>query len=58
MPSKGGVIRFNIELKVILQAVVVEKAHDGLRVVVVLMLGWLARLGLDQQLRKLPLDVS
>ncbi len=50
MAGKRGVVGLDIELEVLVQVVRLEEADARLRVVVVLVLHRLARLGLDQQL--------
>ena len=47
---KRRVVRLDVELEVLVEPVVLQEADHGLRVVVVLVLGRLARLGLDQEL--------
>src|SRR5580704_6505392 len=49
MAGQSRVIGFEVDLHLIEQAVFLQKAVDGCGVVVVLMLGRLLRLGLDQQ---------
>ena len=50
VPGQGGVVGLDVELEVVLQAVGLEKAQDRGRVKVVLVLGRLLGLGLDQKL--------
>ncbi len=46
---QSGVVRLDVELEVLVEAVVAEEAYDRGRVVVILVLGGLHRLGLDQE---------
>lgn len=54
MASQRRVVRFNVELEVVLQAVLVQESYDRHGVVVVLVFGRLLRLGLDEQLALKP----
>ena len=50
MPCQSGVIGFNVELEMFLQAIVTEERHDRLCIEVVLMPSWLFGFRLNQQL--------
>nr|GFD17553.1 hypothetical protein [Tanacetum cinerariifolium] len=47
-----GVVHFQVQHEVILQAVLLEEANDGSGVEIVLVLGGLGRLGLDEELTR------
>lgn len=50
VPREGGVVGFDIDLEIVLEAVGAEETDDGLSVVVVLVFGGLTGLGLDEEL--------
>ena len=48
VPGQGGVVDLNVDLHLVLKAVALKEGEAGLRVVVVLVLGGLLRLGFEQ----------